>query len=224
MRQPLGPAIRRLGCSACSYIPPRGAGQRAAIPSAGALKPAAACSLRCCTRAHEAIAKGVPPSRLGPPTGESSREAAMADYKQVRNEDLYVKLPGTENLRKTAAARLRHLLATGWRETERWQYPTHITVRVERSGHAPLMTKLPKPPPMQPRAPRGGPGGRGGFGGPGGRGGFGGAGRGGPAGPGGPGGRGAPGGSGGPGGRGSPGGAGGGPGAPGAPVTGDPPR
>jgi hypothetical protein len=129
----------------------------------------------------------------------------MADYKEVRNEDLYVKVPGTENLRKTAAARLRYLLASGWRETERWQYPTHITIRVERSGHAPLMTRLPKPPPMLPRAPRGGPGGRGGFGGPGGRGG--------PGGPGGPGGRGGPGSQGGRGGPGGPGGAAGAPGA-----------
>jgi hypothetical protein len=119
----------------------------------------------------------------------------MSDYKEVRHQDLYVKVPGTDRLRKTAAAQLRYLLATGWRETERWHYPTHITVKVERSGHPPLMTKLPKPPPMQPRAPRGGPGGRGGFGGPGGRGG-----------PGGP-----------PGGRGGPGGAGGGPAGPGGP-------
>ena len=44
----------------------------------------------------------------------------MADYKEVRHERLYLKEPGTERLRKNSAARLRHLLATGWRETERW--------------------------------------------------------------------------------------------------------
>jgi hypothetical protein len=145
----------------------------------------------------------------------------MAEYREVHHEDLYLKVPGTEQLRKTAAARLRYLMSTGWRETERWHYPTHLTVKVERSGHAPLMTRLPKPPPVQARPPRGGPGGRGGFGGgPGGRGGFGG-GRGGFGG--GPGGRGAPGG--GPGGRGAPAGPaapGGAPGSAPAPGTGRP--
>ena len=94
----------------------------------------------------------------------------MADYREVRHVDLYVKVPGSERLRKTAAARLRYLLSTGWRETERWHRADHITVRVERTGHAPLMTRLPKPPPPQPRPPRqgGGPGGRGPGRGPGG--------------------------------------------------------
>ncbi len=92
----------------------------------------------------------------------------MSEYREVRYEHLYVKVPGTEKLRKTAAGRLRNLLATGWREVERWHYANHITVRVERSGHAPLMTRLPKPPPMAPRPPRSpfgqrgsGPGGQG---------------------------------------------------------------
>jgi hypothetical protein len=97
----------------------------------------------------------------------------MAEYKEVRHERLWLKAPGSDKLRKTAAARLRYLLNTGWRETERWDYPNYVTLRVERSGHAPLMTKLPKPPPQQPRPPRQGnrPGQRGGFGGSGGFGG-----------------------------------------------------
>lgn len=68
----------------------------------------------------------------------------MADYKQVLHERLYVRVPGTDKLRKTAAARLQHLLATGWRETERKQHPDHMWVRFERSGHAPMQARLPK--------------------------------------------------------------------------------
>ncbi|MBA3551879.1 MAG: hypothetical protein H0W27_03265 [Actinobacteria bacterium] len=98
----------------------------------------------------------------------------MADYKEVRVERLHLKVPGTDQLRKNAAGRLRYLLAAGWRETDRWIEPDYLKVRIERSGHAPRMTRLPKFPALQGRPPRGGPGGR--FGGPGG------------AGPGGPGG------------------------------------
>jgi hypothetical protein len=68
----------------------------------------------------------------------------MADYKQVLHERLYVRVPGTDKLRKTAASRLQHLLATGWRETERSKHPDHITVRLERTGHAPMQARLPK--------------------------------------------------------------------------------
>jgi hypothetical protein len=107
----------------------------------------------------------------------------MAEYHEVRHMRLYVKEPGTERLRKNAAGRLRYLLTTGWRETERWHAQDYITVKVERSGHAPRPTRMPKmeaPPPRPPRS-----GGRG-FGGPGGGGrGPGGPGRG-PGGPGGP--------------------------------------
>jgi hypothetical protein len=107
----------------------------------------------------------------------------MAEYREVRHMRLYLKEPRTERLRKSAEGRLRFLLSTGWREVERWHADDYLTVRVERSGHAPRMTKLPKPPPQLPRAPRQGPGqGRGGFGGRGGPGGPGG--RGGPGGPG----------------------------------------
>jgi hypothetical protein len=68
----------------------------------------------------------------------------MPDYKQVLHERLYVRVPGGDKLRKTAAARLKHLLATGWRETERKQEPDHISVRLERTGHAPMKARLPK--------------------------------------------------------------------------------
>ena len=88
----------------------------------------------------------------------------MADYRQVRHERLYLKEPRSERLRKTAAGRLKSLLAAGWRETERWHAEEYVTVRLERSGQAPKMTRLPKPPPQPARPPRrGGPGG---FGGP----------------------------------------------------------
>jgi hypothetical protein len=112
----------------------------------------------------------------------------MADYKEVRNERLYLKEPNSERLRKTAAGRLRYLLSSGWRETDRWIAGEYITVKVERSGHAPRMTRLPKPPPMAPRPPRGdlgrgGPRGGGGFRPGGGRGPRGGPGQGPPAAP-----------------------------------------
>ena len=89
----------------------------------------------------------------------------MGEHREVLHERLYLKEPRTERLRKGAAAHLRHLLAEGWRETERWHADNYITVRVERSGHVPRMTKLPKPTPPPPRPPR--QGGPGGFGGPG---------------------------------------------------------
>src|SRR5947199_8107614 len=61
----------------------------------------------------------------------------MPDYKEVRHERLYLKEPRTERLRKTAAGRLKHMLADGWRETERWHAEDHITVRLERTGVSP---------------------------------------------------------------------------------------
>jgi len=82
----------------------------------------------------------------------------MAEYREVRHERLYLKEPRTERLRKSAEGKLRYLLSTGWREAERWHAEDYITVRVERSGHAPRMTKLPKPPPQLPRPPRQGQG------------------------------------------------------------------
>jgi len=78
----------------------------------------------------------------------------MGDHREVRHEHLYLKEPNTERLRKSAAGRLRYLLSNGWRETERWHAPQYLTVRLERSGFVPRMTKLPKPPPAPVRTPR----------------------------------------------------------------------
>jgi hypothetical protein len=114
----------------------------------------------------------------------------MAEYKEVRVERLFLKVPNTDKLRKTAAGRHRHLLATGWRELERNLEFDHVRIRYERTGHTPLKSRLPKGEaevPRMDRRPRGqfGGGGRG-FGGRGG-------GRGGPrGGGGGPAGRGGP--------------------------------
>ena len=68
----------------------------------------------------------------------------MPEYKEVLHERLYVRVPGTDKLRKTAAARLKHLLATGWRETDRQVQPDHLALRFERTGHAPMRARLPK--------------------------------------------------------------------------------
>jgi hypothetical protein len=68
----------------------------------------------------------------------------MADYREIIHERLYVKVPGGDSLRKTAASRLKHLLANGWREIERTQTPEYIRVRFERTGHAPMKARLPK--------------------------------------------------------------------------------
>jgi hypothetical protein len=89
----------------------------------------------------------------------------VAEHREVRNERLYLKEPGTERLRKSSAARLRHLLASGWREVERWYHDQWITVKVERSGVVPRMTRLPKAEPPPTRSGRFGD--RGGRGGPG---------------------------------------------------------
>ena len=68
----------------------------------------------------------------------------MPDYREILHERLYVKVPGTDKLRKTAADRQKHLLANGWRELERQQRTDHIMVKFERTGHAPMKARLPK--------------------------------------------------------------------------------
>jgi len=84
----------------------------------------------------------------------------VGEHKEVRYERLYVKVPGTDRLRKNAASRLRHLLNTGWRETERSQSGDYIRVRVERTGHMPEFVRIKEAPPPPPRERRqGGPGG-----------------------------------------------------------------
>jgi hypothetical protein len=88
----------------------------------------------------------------------------MAEYREVTHMRLYVKEPRTEKLRKNAAGWLRHQIATGWKETERWHAEDYVTVKLERSGHVPRMMRMPKIAPPPPRPPRrgfgqGGPGG-----------------------------------------------------------------
>ena len=78
----------------------------------------------------------------------------MAEYREVIHRRLYLKEPRSERLRKTAAGHLKHLLDTGWKETDRWYSNDYITVCMERSGHAPRMTRLPKVVPPPPRPPR----------------------------------------------------------------------
>jgi hypothetical protein len=68
----------------------------------------------------------------------------MPDYREVLHERLFVTVPGTDKLRRTASSRLKHLLANGWREMERKQHPDHIMVRFERTGHAPMKARVPK--------------------------------------------------------------------------------
>jgi hypothetical protein len=86
----------------------------------------------------------------------------MPDYKEVLHERFYIRVPGTDRLRKTAAARLKHLVANGWRETDRHTNPDHVMMRFERTGHAPMRARLPKPVAevqMERRPRRDGPGG-----------------------------------------------------------------
>lgn len=68
----------------------------------------------------------------------------MAGYKEIVHERHYVRVPGSDKLRKTAAHRHKHLLTNGWRETDRQQFPDHVMVRYERTGHAPMKARLPK--------------------------------------------------------------------------------
>jgi hypothetical protein len=85
----------------------------------------------------------------------------MGDHREVIHERLYLKQPGTERLRKGANGRLKHLLSTGWRETERWHAENYITVQLERTGVSPQLGKIPKYTPSErpPRdSSRGGPG------------------------------------------------------------------
>ena len=73
----------------------------------------------------------------------------MPDRHEVMNERLYLKEPRTDRLRKRSAARLRHLLSTGWRETERWHTEEYVTVRVERTGVSPSLGKMPRSNPSE---------------------------------------------------------------------------
>lgn len=57
----------------------------------------------------------------------------MAVHTEVSSYRLHVKTPGTDRLRKGAAAQLRHLLATGWHETGRRTSHDYVTVRLQRT-------------------------------------------------------------------------------------------
>jgi hypothetical protein len=83
----------------------------------------------------------------------------MADYREVRHEQLYLKEAGTERLRKMSAARQRHLLSTGWREVERFYTDKYVKVRFERTGVNPAIGKMPYIPPPVPFRGRGDRGG-----------------------------------------------------------------
>lgn len=95
---------------------------------------------------------------------------ADAKFKEVRYERLYLKVPGTDRLRKGAAGRVKHLEADGWKEVERHVKVDHVAIRFERMGVPPLRLRLPKGPKEEERFERR-PRGRGNFGGPGGGGG-----------------------------------------------------
>ena len=64
------------------------------------------------------------PDRACYPWASTRRKRAVAEYKEVVHERLYLKVPGGEQLRKTSAGRLKHMLADGWRETQRWDHPS----------------------------------------------------------------------------------------------------
>lgn len=58
--------------------------------------------------------------------------------REVRTERLYVKVPGTSQLRKGAAGSLRHLLHMGWQVTEWRLRSDHVEVRLERTMTVPV--------------------------------------------------------------------------------------
>ena len=77
----------------------------------------------------------------------------MVTHREVRTERLYVKAPGTDQLRKTAAGSLRHLLASGWHETARRVRSDHVEVRLERTVQGPSPIDHPYRPIGGPRGP-----------------------------------------------------------------------
>jgi hypothetical protein len=76
----------------------------------------------------------------------------------VRNEvavlRLYLKVPGTDQLRKGAAAELRNMLAQGWHETDRRLAADHVAVRVERPLVKPVGPQMGDPSGSRSRRPR----------------------------------------------------------------------
>jgi hypothetical protein len=51
---------------------------------------------------------------------------------EVTTVRLYSRTPGSQQLRKSAAGELRHMLAAGWQETGRTVHADHVLVRMER--------------------------------------------------------------------------------------------
>ena len=59
---------------------------------------------------------------------------------------LYTKSPGSQQLRKNAAAELARLLAAGWQEKDRRTAADHVVLRLERHRPAqPSMHSVPGP-------------------------------------------------------------------------------
>ena len=58
---------------------------------------------------------------------------------------LYSTTPGTDRLRKSAAAELRQLLAAGWQETRRTINADHVLVRMERPLPKVARMTMPRP-------------------------------------------------------------------------------
>jgi hypothetical protein len=56
----------------------------------------------------------------------------MAVPTEVTVVRLYYKSPGTQTLRKSAAAELATLIAAGWHEKHRKAEADHVTLRLER--------------------------------------------------------------------------------------------
>jgi hypothetical protein len=67
---------------------------------------------------------------------------------EIMHEQLYLKEPRTERLRKGSTGRLRHLISTGWRETERRYTADYVTLRLERPGNS--REDVPKASPARP--------------------------------------------------------------------------
>jgi hypothetical protein len=55
------------------------------------------------------------------------------ESQETCTERLYVKVPGTQTLRKRAEGHLRHLVATGWHETGRAVSLHYVDVRLNRA-------------------------------------------------------------------------------------------
>ena len=64
---------------------------------------------------------------------------------------LYFKSPGSQALRKSAAAELAHMVDAGWMEKERRSNADHVVVRLERPRPAQVSLPTPGGGPGRPR-------------------------------------------------------------------------